>query len=394
MIAFWAVALILLAGTLGLFLWVLTRGRGPAMARAEYDIAVFRDQLSEVERDLERGILAADQAEAARIEIKRRMLAAAADGGFGEESAVSPAVRGAGLALITVIVPVSAIGMYLFLGSPNVPDQPLAARQGAIQAEQQRENQMNGLVTKLAAQLAGDPSNAEGWLLLGRSYRTIEKYTEAIESFRKGIELAGRDPGVLAEYGELLVLAHSGTVPDVAVEVFSEVSGIAPGEPRTHYYLGIHKAQQGDARGAVQSWVDLIAVSPAGAPWLADVRGRIQTAATAANIDMATVTPTPGLPKPPVVTAPPAQSRPAASPEPSEARGPSADDVKNAAEMTKEERDDMIRSMVEGLAARLEDEPGDADGWRRLAQAYRVLGEIDKAADAMARAVAADKKPQ
>ncbi len=376
MIAFWVAALILTAGTVGLFLWVMMRDRKPAMARAQYDIAVFRDQLGEVERDLERGVLASDQAEAARTEIKRRMLASADGRDVLEEGAVPPGLRGAGLALIAMIIPVGSIAIYLMLGSPNVPDQPLAARQGDIQAAQQRDHEMDGAVAKLAAQLEEDPTNAEGWMLLGRSLRTMEKFGDAARAFLKGIELSGRDPGALAEYAELLVMAADGTVPETAAKVFNKIAPAAPDDPRVHYYLGIYKAQHDDPRGAVQSWVDLVAVSPQGAPWLAEVRDRIRTTAAAAAIDVASVKPTPGLPKPPEQPAP---------------RGPSDEDVKNAADMTPEERDDMIRSMIEGLAARLEDEPNDADGWRRLAQAYRVQGEIDKAAQAMERAIAAEK---
>ncbi|MBL6928683.1 MAG: c-type cytochrome biogenesis protein CcmI [Rhodospirillales bacterium] len=370
MIAFWAAALILLAGTVGLFLWVLMRSRKPAMARAEYDIAVFRDQLSEVERDLERGVLASDQAEAARIEIKRRMLAAADGRDVSEEGAVPPGLRGAGLALIAMIVPVASIAIYLMLGSPDVPDQPLAARQGDVQTAQQGEHEMAGAVAKLAAQLEKDPSNAEGWMLLGRSLRTMERWADAADAMLRGIELTGREPVALAEYAELLVMAADGVVPDAAADVFGEISAVAPGDPRIHYYLGIYRDQHGDARGAVQYWVDLIAVSPEDAPWLTSVRERIRATAAAADIDVASIKPSPDLPKP---------------------RGPSKEDVKDAAEMTPEERDEMINSMIEGLAARLEDEPDDADGWRRLAQAYRVQGKIDKAAEAMARAVAAEK---
>ncbi|MBT3360372.1 MAG: c-type cytochrome biogenesis protein CcmI [Rhodospirillales bacterium] len=379
MITFWIAALGLLAATVGLFLWVLMRKRKPAMARADYDVAVFRDQLNEVERDLDRGVLAADQAEAARIEIKRRMLSAADGRDAAQEGAVSPGLRGAGLAVIAMIVPVASIAMYLMLGSPDVADQPLSARQGEIQTAQQGEHEMAGAVAKLTAQLEKDPSNAEGWMLLGRSLRTMERYSEAAEALRKGIELIGRDADALAEYAELLVVAADGAVSDAAADIFNEISTVAPGDPRIHYYLGIYRYQHGDSRGAVQSWVDLIAVSPEGAPWLTSVRERIRSTAAAADIDLAGIKPSSDLPKPP---------------EPPEQSGPTQEDVKNAADMTPEERDEMIRSMVEGLAARLEDEPNDADGWRKLAQAYKVLGEIDKAAQAMERAVAAEQSPK
>jgi len=232
---------------------------------------------------------------------------------------------------------------------------------------------MERLTARLAQQMEKQPDRVDGWLLLGRSLRTLENYDEASRAFERALALTGRAPDVLSEYGEILVLAHGGRVAEPARRVFEETLRAAPAEPRARYYLGLAKAQQGDPRAALQDWVDLIAVSPPDAPWLADIRREIQGVATAAGIDAETLAPSAGL------------SAPAAP-------GPSAEDAKAAAEMSPAERDAMIRGMVEGLAARLEDQPGDADGWRRLARAYEVLGEPEKAKDALAQAEAAERK--
>jgi cytochrome c-type biogenesis protein CcmH len=193
-----------------------------------------------------------------------------------------------------------------------------------------------------------------------------------MRAFERALALTGRAPDVLSEYGEILVLAHGGRVAEPARRAIEEVLRGFPAEPRARYYLGLAKAQRGDPRGALQDWVDLIAMSPPDAPWLADIRREIRGVAAAAGIDAATLSPSAGLPDPAV-------------------RGLGEEDVKAAAEMSPEERDAMIRAMVEGLAQRLEDEPGDADGWRRLARAYEVLGESEKAKEALARAEAAEK---
>ncbi|MCG8510160.1 MAG: c-type cytochrome biogenesis protein CcmI [Rhodospirillales bacterium] len=399
MIGFWIAAAVFLLVTLGIFLRVMLRPPSVPAADAERDLAVYRDQLAEVDRDLERGILAEDEADAARIEIKRRLLAAADAGELAAATArpVPPALRGATITMIALLVPAGALGVYLYLGSPTVPDQPLASRsletQTVDQEQLQRHEQMADLTARLAAQLEENPNQPEGWLLLGRSYRTVENYGGAVAAFERALELIGRDPTVLSEYGEILVLAHGGTVSEPALAVFRETVELAPSEPRARYYLGAHRAQEGDAHGAIQEWTDLIAVSAPDAPWLGDVRNRIRVAASAAGIDVATITPSEGLPPPPPPMGPPAAQPPQPSAPPAAAEsGLSADDMQAAAEMTPEERQEMIRSMVEGLAERLKDEPDDADGWRRLARAYRVLGEIEKAADAIAAAEAAEAR--
>jgi cytochrome c-type biogenesis protein CcmH len=257
-----------------------------------------------------------------------------------------------------------------------MPDQPLASRAVATQTAAQGQAEMERLTARLAQQMENQPDRVDGWLLLGRSLRTLENYDEASRAFERALALTGRAPDVLSEYGEILVLAHGGRVAEPAKQVFEETLRAAPAEPRARYYLGLAKAQQGDTRAALQDWVDLIAVSPPDAPWLADIRREIRGVAMAAGIDAGTLAPSAGLSAPP--SAPPP--------------GPSAEDTKAAAEMTAAEREAMIRGMVEGLAERLKDEPDDADGWRRLARAYEVLGESEKAKDALAQAEAAEKK--
>jgi cytochrome c-type biogenesis protein CcmH len=378
----WIAAGGLIALTLTVLLIGLLRARPSATARGDYDVAVYRSQLGEVERDVERGILAPDLAEAARLEIKRRMLAAA--GGVGLQSAVAspagtvaPAWRGAMVALVVVLVPVASIGLYLLVGSPGLPDRPLASRTLATWTAGQEQAEMERLTARLAEQMEKQPDRVDGWLLLGRSLRTIENYDEAARAFERALALTGRAPDVLSEYGEILVLAHGGRVAEPARRVFEETLMAVPAEPRARYYLGLAKAQQGDPRAALQAWVDLIAVSPPDAAWLTDIRREIQGVATASGIDAKTLVPSAGL------------SASAATPPPP---GPSVEDVEAVAGMSAAERDAMIRGMVEGLAERLKDEPDDADGWRRLARAYEVLGETAKARDAIRRAEAAEKK--
>lgn len=394
MIVFWIIAALMVAATLWALLRPLLRAGPRAEARSAYDIAVYRDQLKEVERDVERGLLGPDQARAARTEIERRMLAAAdglpdekedaasTEAPEGKARAARPVVVG-----LAVIVPAAALAIYLSIGAPNTPDLPLAERTDPARVELAERTEMARLIGQLAERLEEMPNQPEGWILLGRSYRTLEEYPKAADAFLRAAELTGRAPRILSEYAEALVLAENGTIPASAADVFREVVAREPTEPRARYFLGLYRVQEGDVRGALQEWVDLSAVSPAGAPWMAEVRQRIELAAAALQIDPESVTPTAGLPAPLPPTAPPAAARP--SPPGDSAPALSGDDMEAAARISEEDREAMIRGMVEGLAERLEENPNDVAGWLRLARAYEVLGETEKAMEARARAEAA-----
>jgi cytochrome c-type biogenesis protein CcmH len=362
--ALWIAAAALTVATLVLVLAPLLRNRTPPPARAEFDLAVFRDQLAEVDRDLERGLLDAEQAEAARIEVERRMLAAADE---EPPAPPDPRKRRGGLvfaALTVVLVPAGAFGLYLTLGTPGIPDQPWAARETPGPTAAGLAS-VETAVAKLAERLQANPDNVDGWIVLGRSYVTMERYPEAAEAFRRALALNHSDPEISAAYGEALVAAAGGQVAPDARRAFQDALTSAPGNPKARYYLALDKAQQGDLEGALQGWVDLAAIAPADAPWLPIVRQQIARAAAELGVD------------PPTVEAAPP--------------GPTRADMDAAAGMSAEDRGKMIRSMVERLAARLDEQPDDREGWLRLARAYEVLGEPDKARDARARAEALAK---
>lgn len=378
---FWIVAAVLVVVTLAVLLWPLIVGRAaPVAGRAEFDLAVHRDQLAEIERDLARGLFDDAEAEAARTEIRRRALAAAE---AAETEAVETEATGlrrrAGLAALAVLIPLGAMSTYMALGAPGIPDAPLASRPAPAATADGHTGDTGNMVARLAAQLERNPGDVQGWLLLARSFSTMERYADAARAYARAIDSGGASAAVRAEYGESLVMAAAGSVPDRAAEIFRAVVAEDPTEPRARFFLGLFKVQRDDLAGALQEWVDLRAVTPPGAPWMAEVEGRIAAAASALGRDPASLAPTPGLPE--IVRrqdGPPAGAPPM----------PSAEDVKAASEMSAEDRESMIRGMVEGLAARLEDQPDDRDGWLRLARAYEVLGEPGKAAEARARAAA------
>ncbi len=389
----WIAVLVLTAATLVLLVGpLLHRGAAAPPARSEFDMAVYRDQLEEVDRDLERGLLDPEQAEAARLEVKRRMLSAA-----GEPSSL-PSRRQAGrqpapavskrpvvsLIVVSVFVPAAALGLYLLLGTPRIPDQPLAARPppgetarspaGASDAPQMS---MEEAVARLASRLEADPGDLRGWLLLGRSYLSMERYPDAVEAYGRAFGLASGRADVASAYGEALAAAAGGAVTVDAREAFEMASAQDPRDPRARYYLALYSAQQGDAEGALRGWIDLVAISPPDSPWLQVVDQQIARAAAELGIDPADIEPS-------------ADARALA--EAATSPAPTGADMDAAAAMSEQEREAMVRSMVDRLADRLQAEPDDLAGWQRLARAYEVLGEPEKAEDARARIEALQRR--
>lgn len=351
----------LTAATLALLLVPLLRARAGTEGRAGYDAAVYRDQLAELDRDRERGVISAAEYEAARAEVARRLLAVGAERGRGALAGGrhAPLVAlGVGLA-----VPLAAGGLYLALGQPELAIAPPPTVKA--EAAGQHTADLEAMVAKLAARLKRQPDNLEGWVMLARSYATLERFDAAIEAADRALALSKGDPELLGLRAEYQVFAAAGTVTPKAVADFTAVLAARPRDPASHYYLGLADIQAGRERAGLDTWLALARDAPPGAPWLGELTKRIRTVAKRFDID---------------VTAELAAV---------EAPAPGAAAVAAAAAMSPEDRQAMIAGMVQRLADRLAAEPGDADGWLRLSRAYRVLGKDAKAKEALAGAAKA-----
>jgi cytochrome c-type biogenesis protein CcmH len=399
--AFWLSAALMTVVTLVLIAAPLLKRPSRLVARrVDYDITVYKDQLAEIDRDFERGLLGEAEAEAAKIEIQRRMLKAAdgsmadsADGKAGPAPSRSLAIAG----LLAVGFAAGAFAIYDYKGSPDLPDRPYAERDiGAEIADREgrlERREVMQLVARLIETLKKKPDDIRGWLLLGRTYMTLNESQGALNAFRRAMELSGRRPDITSDYAEAMVLADDGKIQAPAKKLFSEILAADPFAPKARYYLGLAKAQAGDLAGALQDWVDLIALSADDAPWMETLTGQVTGIAGEMGIDPATVKPsgralalslTRGLGTSRAAPALPQSSMPTAP-------GPSAEDVKAAQQMSADDRQKMIRTMVQRLADRLKDNPDDLAGWQRLARAYKVLGDAEKSKQAQARAEALQK---
>lgn len=331
------------AATVGVLLIPLLRTRISATDRLDQDLAIYRDQLAEIDRERADGSLAEADATAARTEIERRILSASDLAAAEKHPPPSPALHRLLPPALCLLIPALALGVYLDIGQPGVSSAPFIARPGVP-----------------AAAPADEAPDLD----------------RQIAAARERLKATPDDPDTLSELGELLTEQAQGTVPQPAVDAFRRALAKQPDDPRAMFYLGLHEAQAGDSHAALARWLDLEARSPAEAPWLPTLRAEIARVAKAANIDPLTIKPDR---KPPA----PAASAPSVSggmPQPTE------EQREAMAKMSPEERQQAIRGMVDQLAARLEASPGDRDGWLRLANARRVLGEPAKAAEAYAKA--------
>jgi len=358
-------------------LFVSLRHRpGAQSVRAEHDLEVFRAQLKELEREVEAGLIAVGEAEAARTEIKRRMLRADA------ARAAGPGTDGRGARVVTatvvaLAVPAAALGLYLALGQPGTPSVPFAERAKAPAAGADTLPDVETMVARLEQRLAENPDDLRGWLVLGRSSFVLGRFERAVEAYDRALELGGDEAALQSAKGEALVMAAEGTVSEAARAAFERSLALGSKDPRASFYLAMAKEQVGDMRGALDDLGALLRAAPADAPWFGEVRQH--AAQLAANLDVD-----------PDTVLPPARE------EATSARGggPSAEDAQAAARMSDEERLATIRGMVGNLAARLEETPDDLTGWRMLARSYSILGESEKAVAAFRRVLALDESDQ
>jgi cytochrome c-type biogenesis protein CcmH len=317
--------------------WPVLKTRTAGPARAQYDEAVFRDQLAELERDKARGIIGPAEAEAARNEIARRLLSA----GRGETATASPGSGKWAVLAAAAFIPVLSIALYLVLGAPGRPDMPLKARLDNAVAN----NDLLALMAKAEAHLAEKPDDLEGWEILGPLYRGTERYADAAKAYANMLRLKGPDAGLYADYGEMLVLANQGLVPKEATQAFAEALKRDPKPAKARFYAGLALKQDGKTAEALALWQALLADTKPNDSWRGALEGQIASLS----------------PRAPVL---------------------SDEQIAATQNMTAQDREKMIRGMVDGLEERLKSKPADLEGWQRLIKARAVLGEMDKARQA------------
>jgi cytochrome c-type biogenesis protein CcmH len=327
--------------------WPLLRRQ--KSARSGSDIAVYRDQLEEIDRDQAASMIGKAEAEAARVEVSRRLIAAAeaAKAAALAAPASSGLYRRATLAAGIVLLPLAAGLTYFALGSPNFAPVSMSAAGDGPQLPAGIEQ----TVTEVETYLASNPGNGRGWEVLAPVYLRLGRFDDAVTARRHALEIFGADAARLGDLGEAIVLASNGVVTPEAKGLFERANTADPEDVMAQYYLGLSAKQEGRRDEAEKRWNALVSAARDDAPWLPMVKNAL------ARIDE----------KGPAVAAaaPPADGAPA------------------------DHGDSAIDAMVERLAARLHKDGSDVPGWIQLVRSYRVLGKADKVTAAIADAHAA-----
>jgi len=365
--------------------------RGSDAARDAFNAAVYRDQLTEVESDRERGLIAETEAEAARIEIGRRLLAtdppkAKSDPArdLGQDRKQHRLSARAVMIGVAALLPALALGLYLAYGSPRLPDQPLAAR---LQDPASDQN-LAALVARVEARLREHPEDGEGWEVIAPVYMAWRRYTDAADAYAQAGRLLGESPKRLSGYGQALVLANDGVVSEDARRALARAAELDPDLIEPRILIAIAKEQDGQFAAAIEAWRALLAKGSSGdAPWRDMVRQRI-----AADEGHLAGKPVAGEPSGGAsvggqgggaVASKPEGASPEAGPK---GGGPTAGDMAAAQNLSPAERQAMIEQMVQRLAARLDQQGNDLGGWLKLVRAYSVLDRKDDAMKALAKA--------
>jgi cytochrome c-type biogenesis protein CcmH len=364
--AFWIAALAL-AALAGLYIArPLAIGRKRAASRAAHDAQVFRDQLAEIEKDRERGVLSDAEAEAARIEVSRRLLAAVAESETAPDHPPAPKIASYALAAAVVAAaPLGGWALYEQIGAPGLPDMPFASRMDGERLPQEiaelrmaaepadlppNGEQVVAMIEEIEARVAENGASREDLFMLAQANSQIGRFGDAWRAYDRLLDTSNRDgpAAIFVALAESMILATRGYISPEAEDALNEALRRSPGDPIARYYMGAVYAQTGRPQSALETWIGLLADSPAEAPW------RPSTIAQIDDLVQRTGLPAPEIPSPRVPTA--------------------------------EERESMTLNLISRLQTRLESDGGGPMDWAQLARSWRALGRDAEAEAAEAEA--------
>jgi cytochrome c-type biogenesis protein CcmH len=233
-------------------LWLGLRPSASKADRKQANLAIFRDQLTELEREKSEGSLAESDFEQAKRELQRRLLEEVEP----DVGATTPGTQGPSRKLavaILVLMPVLAVLGYGMLGNPNALDPTRTAA-----PQQMTPEQINDMVAKLAARMEADPDNMQGWLMLARSYKTMGRYAEAVEAYGKAEKVINDDPELLASYAETIAMANGNGLKGKPSQLVERALKIDPQNPHAMFLAGAAAMEAGDNKKGVAYWEALL----------------------------------------------------------------------------------------------------------------------------------------
>lgn len=383
----WLCFAFLTAAVVAMLLRPLRTADSGAVAPAEADLAVYRDQLRELEAERERGLIGDSDVEGARAEVARRLIKRAqAEPETGTTTPADPSRTRAIYLAVAAALPVLAIGLYVMTGSPQLPARPYAERASVKGVDPTQAAGIVELIERVEARLKENPQDGKGWNAIAPVYLRLGRYADAAHAFAEANRLEGESVRRLTGFAEATLMAENGVVTEPVRRATLRVLELEPGKIEVRVWLALAKEQDGDLPAAAAEYREILTKSPADAPWRQAVVDRL--ALVEKKIAGVPDEPKPAGVAPLPNAATPAEAAPSAaaapSPQAPPASGAAPDGAApDVAAMSPAEREAFIASMVARLAERLEKDGKDLDGWLRLARAYKVLGKDDEARGAL-----------
>lgn len=278
MIGFYVVAALLLIGLVLLLLPSLLRPkvRAGAVTGNTVSLAVFRDQLREAERDLQADVITPERFAETKAEIELRLLEATQT---GDAAVAAPQPARLTAALLLVLVPLASLATYWWLGSPQTLSAPVAKapapdeRGHGVGAEQIQQ-----MVAALADRLKANPDNAEGWMMLGRSYTQLGRFDDAAVAFKRANELAPGNASLLADYADVLGVQQGRRLAGQPAQLIQQALDADPRHVKALALAGTVSFQNNDFAGAIGFWERLLQVLDPASEMARSIRGSVAQA--------------------------------------------------------------------------------------------------------------------
>ncbi len=336
---------LILAVVMGAILWLPQfRRLAPPAPNERQAVAVYRSQLLELEREIASGKLNKAEGESLRAEIARRLLQADRDADVETKNSLASQPSKMRPLLFALMIPAISIPFYLWQGAPQAPDVPLAAR-----IEKAVENQdLEAMIVQVEKQIAAKPNDAKGWSIIAPVYMQMGRSSDAASAYQQLLRLEPPTADRFANLGEALVVAGEGIVSTEAVLAFKQAVAMDAKHAKASFYIGISLKQEGKTAEARQHFEEMLKSAPAKAQWRTAVEGQIAALAKAPNL--------------------------------------SDEQIAAGQNMAQGDQEKMIKGMVDGLEQKLSVDANNIEGWLRLIRARTVLGETDKAKQALSKA--------
>lgn len=268
MTLFWVVAACLVGAAL-LFIippLFIRRTEKGVLERGQININIYKNQLSELERDLAAGDIDQAHYDKSRMEIERRLLEDTSAVEVAAAAAPGKTLNIVTTAVVAIALPVSAVVLYYKLGNPTAMDPAARMAEAASPhgAEGDMQAQIEGMVGKLAQRLQENPSDIEGWVMLGRSFSVLGRYDEAVTAYEKAISVVGEDAMLLTDYADAVAMSSGQSLEGKPMELLDKALKIDPQNQKALWLMGTAYFERGDFVSAINLWKRLQQMIPPG----------------------------------------------------------------------------------------------------------------------------------